>query len=88
MVVPLGVKGGPGRRQLVGLPGGGSKQPRLHLPRCGQPALRPGVEKAAASHVFTTPVEEVLRQRIKGYCLSHPHLDYGAGLLLNAPTMP
>jgi cAMP phosphodiesterase len=48
-------------------------------------SLRPGVEKAIANDVFAGPTERVLTRSIKGYCLSHPHLDHVAGLLLNAP---
>jgi cAMP phosphodiesterase len=48
-------------------------------------SLRPGAEKAVANGVFKVPATQVLTRYIKGYCLSHPHLDHVAGLLLNAP---
>ena len=82
-VVPLGVKGGLAEGNLSAYlvaAAGGTDYICLDAG-----SLRPGIEKAVASHAFTTSVEEVLRQRIKGYCLSHPHLDHVAGLLLNAP---
>ena len=38
-----------------------------------------------AAGALTGPVAALLRDSIKGYCLSHAHLDHVAGLLLNAP---
>ncbi|MDJ0364824.1 3',5'-cyclic-nucleotide phosphodiesterase [Hymenobacter sp. H14-R3] len=82
-VVPLGVKGGLAEGNLSAYLVAAAGSPGYIALDAG--SLRPGVEKAVANHVFTAPVEEVLRQQIKGYCLSHPHLDHVAGLLLNAP---
>jgi cAMP phosphodiesterase len=82
-VVPLGVKGGLAEGNLSAYLVAAAGSPGYICLDAG--SLRPGVEKAVASHVFTVSAEEVLRQRIKGYCLSHPHLDHVAGLLLNAP---
>lgn len=82
-VVPLGVKGGLAEGNLSAyLVAAAGSSAYISL---DAGSLRPGVEKAVASHVFTAPVEEVLMHNIKGYCLSHPHLDHVAGLLLNAP---
>jgi cAMP phosphodiesterase len=81
-VVPLGVKGGLAEGNLSAYLVAAAGITDYICLDAG--SLRPGVEKAVASHVFTTSVEEVLQQRIKGYCLSHPHLDHVAGLLLNA----
>jgi cAMP phosphodiesterase len=82
-VVPLGVKGGLAEGNLSAYLVAAAGSPDYICLDAG--SLRPGVEKAVASHVFAASAEEVLRQRIKGYCLSHPHLDHVAGLLLNAP---
>jgi len=82
-VVPLGVKGGLAEGNLSAYLVAAAGSPDFVALDAG--SLRPGVEKAVANHVFTVPAEAVLRQRIKGYCLSHPHLDHVAGLLLNAP---
>jgi cAMP phosphodiesterase len=82
-VVPLGVKGGLAEGNLSAYLVAATGSPNFVALDAG--SLRPGVEKAVARHVFTTSVDEVLRQNIKGYCLSHPHLDHVAGLLLNAP---
>ncbi|WP_208130367.1 MULTISPECIES: MBL fold metallo-hydrolase [Hymenobacter] len=82
-VVPLGVKGGLAEGNLSAYLVAAAGSPDYICLDAG--SLRPGVEKAVASHAFAASVDEVLRQRIKGYCLSHPHLDHVAGLLLNAP---
>lgn len=47
--------------------------------------LYAGIEKAIANKVFNVPAEQVLKQYIKGYCISHSHLDHLAGMLINAP---
>ncbi|MGI4734967.1 MAG: MBL fold metallo-hydrolase [Janthinobacterium lividum] len=82
-VVPLGVQGGLAEGNLSAYLVAAAGSPDFIALDAG--SLRPGVEKAVTNHVFTASVEEVLRQHIKGYCLSHPHLDHVAGLLLNAP---
>jgi cAMP phosphodiesterase len=82
-VVPLGVKGGLAEGNLSAYLVAAAGSSDFIALDAG--SLRPGVEKAVAKHVFTASVDEVLKQQIKGYCLSHPHLDHVAGLLLNAP---
>jgi 3',5'-cyclic-nucleotide phosphodiesterase len=47
--------------------------------------LHYGIEKAVANKVFSVPAEQVLKQYIKGYCISHAHLDHIAGLIINSP---
>jgi cAMP phosphodiesterase len=83
MVVPLGVKGGLAEGNLSAYLVAAFGSPDFVALDAG--SLRPGIEKAVVNHVFTASVQEVLQQRIKSYCLSHPHLDHVAGLLLNAP---
>ncbi len=82
-VVPLGVKGGLAEGNLSAYLVAAAGSADYVCLDAG--SLRPGVEKAVAGRVLPGSAEEVLRQRIKGYCLSHPHLDHVAGLLLNAP---
>ena len=82
-VVPLGVKGGLAEGNLSAYLVAAAGSPAYISLDAG--SLRPGLEKAVANHVFAAPVEEVLASAIKGYCISHPHLDHVAGLLLNAP---
>jgi cAMP phosphodiesterase len=82
-VVPLGVKGGLAEGNLSAYLVAAAGTSSYVALDAG--SLRPGVEKAIANGVFTAPAAEVLTRYIKGYCISHPHLDHVAGLLLNAP---
>lgn len=47
--------------------------------------LRYGIEKAVANKSFNVPASTVLRQYVKGYFISHSHLDHIAGLIINSP---
>ncbi|WPU95977.1 3',5'-cyclic-nucleotide phosphodiesterase [Mucilaginibacter sabulilitoris] len=47
--------------------------------------LHYGIQKAAVNKVFTVPGDKVLNQYIKGYFISHAHLDHIAGLIINSP---
>ena len=82
-VVPLGVKGGLAEGNLSAYLVAAAGTTRFIALDAG--SLRPGAEKAVANGVFTAPAQQVLTRYIKGYCISHPHLDHVAGLLLNAP---
>jgi len=44
-----------------------------------------GIEKAISNKVFSIPAEQVLRRYIKGYFISHAHLDHISGLIINSP---
>lgn len=82
-VVPLGVWGGIDESNLsayMAAPYGSSKYVCLDAG-----TLHAGIDKAVANKVFKVPTEQVLKQYIKGYCISHSHLDHLAGLLINAP---
>jgi cAMP phosphodiesterase len=82
-VVPLGVKGGLAEGNLSAYLVAAAGTTNFIALDAG--SLRPGVEKAVANGVFTASAQQVLTRYIKGYCLSHAHLDHVAGLLLNAP---
>jgi cAMP phosphodiesterase len=82
-IVPLGVKGGLAEGNLSAYLVAVAGTTSFIALDAG--SLRPGVEKAVANGVFAWPPEQVLTRSIKGYCLSHAHLDHVAGLLLNAP---
>jgi cAMP phosphodiesterase len=82
-VVPLGVKGGGQEGNLsaymiapvnsqayVCLDGG---------------TVRQGIELAVANGVFAAPADQVMRSFIKGYLISHAHLDHISGMIINAP---
>jgi cAMP phosphodiesterase len=47
--------------------------------------LHYGIEKAVDNKVFHIPAEQVLKKYIKGYLISHAHLDHVAGLIINSP---
>ncbi len=47
--------------------------------------LHAGIVKAVENKAFDVPAEKVLRQYIKGYFISHAHLDHLAGLIINSP---
>src|ERR1700754_4388873 len=47
--------------------------------------LHYGIEKAVSNKVFPIEVDDVLRRYIKGYFISHAHLDHVAGLIINSP---
>jgi 3',5'-cyclic-nucleotide phosphodiesterase len=79
----LGVKGGIDESNLSAYmlaPAGSSNYVCLDAG-----TLHFGIEKAVANKVFTVPAEVVLRRYIKGYLISHSHLDHLAGLIINSP---
>ncbi len=44
-----------------------------------------GIEQAIRNKVFSIPAEDVIKKYIKGYFISHAHLDHVAGLIINSP---
>jgi cAMP phosphodiesterase len=82
-VVPLGVKGGADESNLSAymVAANGSKD----YVCLDAGTLRAGIEKAVVNKVFSIPAEQVLKQYIKGYFISHSHLDHLAGLIINSP---
>ncbi len=48
--------------------------------------LYDGIVKANSYHVFKSSPVTVIRHNIKAYCISHPHLDHVAGLIINSPA--
>lgn len=82
-IVPLGVKGGIDESNLSAYmiaPQGSNNYICLDAG-----TLHYGIEKAVENKVFNIPAEQVLRRYIKGYLISHSHLDHLAGLIINSP---
>ena len=82
-VVPLGVKGGIDESNLSAYlvaPHGTDNYLCLDAG-----TLHYGIQKAIDTGTFSVPAATVLRQYIKGYCISHGHLDHIAGLIINSP---
>ncbi|MBL0739674.1 MBL fold metallo-hydrolase [Chryseolinea lacunae] len=82
-VVPLGVKGGADESNLsaylVGAPGANA------FVCLDAGTVRSGIDKAIATGALKGTASTVLKENIKGYLISHPHLDHVAGMILNSP---
>jgi 3',5'-cyclic-nucleotide phosphodiesterase len=82
-IVPLGVLGGIDESNLSAYmvaPAGSNNYICMDAG-----TLHYGIEQAVKNKVFNIPAEEVLKQYIKGYFISHSHLDHVSGLLINSP---
>ena len=83
-VVPLGVKGGVDEKNLSAYL---VAPVYTHDYIClDAGTINAGVEKAIENKVFTVSANEVLRKYIKGYFISHAHLDHVSGLIINSPA--
>ncbi|MDB5155067.1 MAG: 3,5-cyclic-nucleotide phosphodiesterase [Mucilaginibacter sp.] len=82
-IVPLGVKGGIDESNLSAYMLAPAHSNNYVCLDAG--TLHFGIEKAVANKVFDVPAEAVLRRYIKGYLISHSHLDHLAGLVVNSP---
>lgn len=82
-IVPLGVKGGADESNLsaylVGVPGANA------FVCLDAGTVRSGIDKAIATGALKGTASTVLKENIKGYLISHPHLDHVAGMILNSP---
>ncbi|MDG2431211.1 3',5'-cyclic-nucleotide phosphodiesterase [Flavobacterium sp.] len=83
-VVPLGVKGGSDETNLSAyLLAPINSQDYICL---DAGTINAGIEKAIANTTFTVSANTVLQEYIKGYFISHAHLDHVSGLIINSPT--
>ena len=82
-VIPLGVEGGNDESNLSAYAVAISGTDDYVCLDAG--TLYYGIQRALTAQLFSGTVFEVLRNNIKGYLISHPHLDHIAGLILNSP---
>jgi 3',5'-cyclic-nucleotide phosphodiesterase len=83
-VVPLGVYGGSDESNLSAYLLSVSGTDDFVCLDAG--TLHDGIEKAIEEKSIAGTTSEVLRKDIKGYLISHPHLDHIAGLVINSPA--
>ncbi|TWR27865.1 3',5'-cyclic-nucleotide phosphodiesterase [Mucilaginibacter achroorhodeus] len=82
-IVPLGVLGGIDESNLSAYmiaPIGSNNYACLDAG-----TIHYGLEIAVKNKVFRSPAEEVMKHNIKGYFISHGHLDHLAGMVINSP---
>src|ERR1700754_943236 len=82
-VVPLGIKGGLDESDLSAYMVAAKGTNGYICLDAG--TLYSGIRKAVELGTFAPPASQVLRSTIKGYFISHPHLDHVAGLIINSP---
>lgn len=81
-VVPLGVKGGTADGNLSAYmlaPSGSDAYVCLDAGTVSN-----GIEIAVKKRAFQANAETVLKKQIKGYLISHPHLDHISGMIINS----
>ncbi|WP_018612985.1 MBL fold metallo-hydrolase [Segetibacter koreensis] len=82
-IIPLGVNGGLDESNLSSYmvaPVGSNSYICLDAG-----TLHFGIEKAVKAKIFNSSTSNVLRNYIKGYLISHAHLDHISGLIINSP---
>jgi cAMP phosphodiesterase len=82
-VIPLGVLGGSDESNLSSYmiaPEGSD-----HFVCLDAGTLHAGIERAIRNHCFSGTAASILRTNVKGYLISHPHLDHVSGLIINSP---
>jgi len=82
-VVPLGIKGGLDESNLSAYMIAPAKSENYICADAG--TIRHGIDVAIAGNVLQGNAGDVLKNSIKGYLISHGHLDHVAGLIMNSP---
>lgn len=82
-VVPLGVKGGLDESNLSAYMIAPAGSENYICADAG--TIRHGIDIAVQNGLFQKNSEQVLKENIKGYLVSHAHLDHVAGLIMNSP---
>jgi 3',5'-cyclic-nucleotide phosphodiesterase len=83
-VVPLGIKGGIDEKNLSAYLLAPANTKDFICLDAG--TVNAGIEKAIENKVFKVSTSKVLRKYIKGYLISHAHLDHVSGLIINSPA--
>ncbi|MCD0469597.1 MBL fold metallo-hydrolase [Flavobacterium sp. JAS] len=83
-VVPLGVKGGIDEKNLSAYLLAPVNTKDYICLDAG--TINAGIEVAIKNKAFKISTSEVLRKYIKGYLISHAHLDHVSGLIINSPA--
>lgn len=84
-VIPLGVKGGLDEANLSSYMVTAKGSSNYICLDAG--TINAGLQKAVANKLFTEQsAEEIQKNKIKAYFISHAHLDHVAGLILNSPN--
>jgi cAMP phosphodiesterase len=84
-VIPLGVKGGLDEANLSSYMLAANGSSNYICLDAG--TIHAGLQKAVVNKLFTEQsAEEIQKNKIKAYFISHAHLDHVAGLILNSPN--
>ncbi|MHA7944499.1 MBL fold metallo-hydrolase [Formosa sp. 3Alg 14/1] len=83
-VIPLGVKGGIDETNLSAYMVAPVNSNDFICLDAG--TIHAGLKKAVNNKVFNASTSDVLRNYIKGYFISHAHLDHVSGLIINSPA--
>ena len=84
-VIPLGVRGGLDEANLSSYLVSAKGSSNYICLDAG--TINAGLQKAVANKLFTEQsAEEIQKNKIKAYFISHAHLDHVAGLILNSPN--
>lgn len=83
-IVPLGVKGGDDESNLSAYLLAPLHSDNYIALDAG--TIHAGIQKAIQRGIFKGSTQEVLKKQVKGYLISHAHLDHLAGLIINSPA--
>ena len=82
-IVPLGVYGGSDESNLSSYLVG-EENSNQYIAMDGG-TIYSGIKAAIQKNTFSTSIEDVLKNYIKGYFISHGHLDHLGGMIINSP---